>query len=175
MVSSVRLSCQSSHICWQIWRHHTFACQDIKHVHISLRFTEDLFSIVLLPWCLSCYNSAWPVPNNQEQRPRPFWLTSDWWNKRLTQGAQITLHPCLNQSNWHVEYRRSGIIRLPGRSYAVLSPPPPPVLRIQEFLYKFSWQWSTFLLASEEHVLLALVMLFTAFIWAPAFEKCSHC
>lgn len=49
--------------------------------------------VTLLPWRLDLCLQAPAVRNKQEQRSRPLRSTTAWWNQRLTQGAQITLHP----------------------------------------------------------------------------------
>ncbi len=56
--------------------------------------------------------------HNRGQRSWPLQPTTVWWNKRLTQGAQITLHPCLNWSNLSSagKHQRGRMIRLWGRS-----------------------------------------------------------
>lgn len=63
----------------------------------DLFFPLWISSRVQLPWCLAFWLAAQALPKSPlGRRSWPLRSTTDWWNKRPAQGAQITLHPCLS-------------------------------------------------------------------------------
>lgn len=127
----------------------------------------------------SSYCDVWLFDSQHRQflksplgrRSWPLELTTDWWNKRPAQGAQITLHPCLSylKGLWRAREDADDPASRAALNSVLETPFKPPntfptALQILEVLHKFSLQWTTFLPASEEHGPLALETLLAAFI-----------